>query len=597
MMRRGSGFTVALAMGSLAVAVGGCSSDTLTSESSSSSSSSSSSASSGGGMSGMGGMGGMGGAATMSSGGGMGGASSSTASGGGMGGMGGTSSSISGGGMGGMSGASSTIATTFPGGMGGMSGTSSSIATTSGGGMSGTSSSIATTSSGMGGAVSSSGSGGQCMTPQDCPGMDTACQKRTCMAGQCGVNNLPAGTVCSVGSGKLCDGNGACVECLVGPDCASGVCVQHQCAAPTCNDGVQNGMETGVDCGGPSCPICPTVLALLGGSANMAGMAGGEFHPGGAWTVTSLNGRTVDGVALTITSKGQGVGLMRFTQIGAPNDNHLRYATWTAGAPNGVWAQFQDLGPNITTRAAPTISAATKVAQAAFHGQDFKFYYASFDNNTWAPIAEPVGAVQSFGPVPPEIAARGNDATLAFINGGSGNDVFGQDRSSAVWGPGQDIGNNTNFNVSPALVALTAGPELLVAYARSDNQIMFATRTGGVWTAPAPIAGALTGDRASLAALPSGNAALAFRGTDTNLYVALYAGGVWSGVVAFANPNVSVQSPPSIVRGVGSAAVELGYVDNAGKAFHSRFINNAWTAPVQIGAATTNNHIALASGP
>ncbi|MEM7574634.1 MAG: S8 family serine peptidase [Bacteroidota bacterium] len=29
-------------------------------------------------------------------------------------------------------------------------------------------------------------------------------------------------------------------------------------SGPTCTDGVQNGQETGVDCGGPSCPSCPT---------------------------------------------------------------------------------------------------------------------------------------------------------------------------------------------------------------------------------------------------------------------------------------------------------------------------------------------------
>ncbi len=28
-------------------------------------------------------------------------------------------------------------------------------------------------------------------------------------------------------------------------------------APPTCNDGIQNGNETGVDCGGPDCPACP----------------------------------------------------------------------------------------------------------------------------------------------------------------------------------------------------------------------------------------------------------------------------------------------------------------------------------------------------
>ncbi len=33
--------------------------------------------------------------------------------------------------------------------------------------------------------------------------------------------------------------------------------------APTCDDGVQNGQETGVDCGGPDCPACPTGGVLL----------------------------------------------------------------------------------------------------------------------------------------------------------------------------------------------------------------------------------------------------------------------------------------------------------------------------------------------
>ncbi len=32
-------------------------------------------------------------------------------------------------------------------------------------------------------------------------------------------------------------------------------------AAPTCSDGVENGAETGTDCGGPDCPVCPGVLA------------------------------------------------------------------------------------------------------------------------------------------------------------------------------------------------------------------------------------------------------------------------------------------------------------------------------------------------
>ncbi len=40
-----------------------------------------------------------------------------------------------------------------------------------------------------------------------------------------------------------------------GIDCG-GIC-GTPCPPPTCNDGVWNGNETGVDCGGPDCPPCP----------------------------------------------------------------------------------------------------------------------------------------------------------------------------------------------------------------------------------------------------------------------------------------------------------------------------------------------------
>jgi len=55
--------------------------------------------------------------------------------------------------------------------------------------------------------------------------------------------------------------------------CESGVCTNGRCQAPTCHDGVQNGDETGVDCGG-SCPACapPGGDALDGGGdADTAG--------------------------------------------------------------------------------------------------------------------------------------------------------------------------------------------------------------------------------------------------------------------------------------------------------------------------------------
>ncbi|PKN54359.1 MAG: hypothetical protein CVU56_27005, partial [Deltaproteobacteria bacterium HGW-Deltaproteobacteria-14] len=46
--------------------------------------------------------------------------------------------------------------------------------------------------------------------------------------------------------------------CHDGADCESGVCLNEECQLPTCSDGVSNGAETGVDCGGASCPRCPS---------------------------------------------------------------------------------------------------------------------------------------------------------------------------------------------------------------------------------------------------------------------------------------------------------------------------------------------------
>ncbi len=57
----------------------------------------------------------------------------------------------------------------------------------------------------------------------------------------CGSGNPPT---CTDG---VQNGNETGVDCG-GPDCPT---------CPTCTDGTQNGQETGVDCGGPDCPSCP----------------------------------------------------------------------------------------------------------------------------------------------------------------------------------------------------------------------------------------------------------------------------------------------------------------------------------------------------
>jgi formylglycine-generating enzyme required for sulfatase activity len=57
-----------------------------------------------------------------------------------------------------------------------------------------------------------------------------------------------------------CDDGEACID---DPDCKSTKCIAHVCAPPTCADGVKNGDETDVDCGGS----CPTKCAPTKGCA------------------------------------------------------------------------------------------------------------------------------------------------------------------------------------------------------------------------------------------------------------------------------------------------------------------------------------------
>ena len=70
-----------------------------------------------------------------------------------------------------------------------------------------------------------------------------------------GKSSKDGGGQCGASSKDLC-GNGS--TCSKGDDCKSGLCKAGVCVAPppTCTDGKKNGMETGVDCGGPNCAAC-----------------------------------------------------------------------------------------------------------------------------------------------------------------------------------------------------------------------------------------------------------------------------------------------------------------------------------------------------
>jgi hypothetical protein len=73
-------------------------------------------------------------------------------------------------------------------------------------------------------------------------------------------------------------GGPTCPRCATGlgcsgaADCLSGVCTAATCRAPACDDGVKNGTETGTDCGGGTCPDCADGLGCAGPGDCLSGV-------------------------------------------------------------------------------------------------------------------------------------------------------------------------------------------------------------------------------------------------------------------------------------------------------------------------------------
>lgn len=333
---------------------------------------------------------------------------------------------------------------------------------------------------------------------------------------------------------------------------------------------------------------------LLGGSP--ATIFTGAFHPGAPWTTSSLADATASGVALATTSQGKGVGLVRSTS----NGGELRFTTWLAGA----WAPLTAIAAGVTTRDGPAVVSLGAAAHVVFQGDNFKHYFASFAV-AWSPVADPLGgagggSAQSFGPTPPALAALVASDVAAFV--GNDHDLYDQTRSGGVWQAALGHGLAGLVTLTPAIVPLTSGPELLMVAVRTDTSIVWTTRTGAAWTplVPAAIPSALTADRVALTTLPGGAALLAFRGTNGQLFTSRFTPGpppTWSAPVGVAMPNVTITGSPSLAPGVGGVDAELAFVGGgSGAAFHTRLTGSTWSAPAMVGGSGLTS-VAIATMP
>lgn len=84
------------------------------------------------------------------------------------------------------------------------------------------------------------------------------CYMTTCAGGMEVKVPTPQGTSCKTNGGNFCDGNGTCIECNTDADCSptGEICDPKSHTCFKCDDNLQNGDESDVDCGGNRCPDC-----------------------------------------------------------------------------------------------------------------------------------------------------------------------------------------------------------------------------------------------------------------------------------------------------------------------------------------------------
>ncbi len=111
----------------------------------------------------------------------------------------------------------------------------------------------------------------------------------------CGGSNCPTCPTCNDG---IMNGDETGVDCG-GSNCA---------ACPTCSDGVMNGDETGVDCGGSNCPTCPTNGGSCSDNEVVLTLAFDNYASETSWSIVDANGNAL------YTGNGYSNGTTAYTE-------------------------------------------------------------------------------------------------------------------------------------------------------------------------------------------------------------------------------------------------------------------------------------------
>jgi hypothetical protein len=202
-----------------------------------------------------------------------------------------------------------------------------------------------------------------CMVDGDC--MNGFCNQtsHTCATPTCTDTIKNGAETDKDCGGALCDGQGkTCADglkCSVNADCTHGYCKAGVCTMPTCGDGVKNGNETDIDCGGgpfagnPACSKCAVTKGCAANADCQTNVCNGgtcDFIPQGQLCTQNAfcaSNACVDGVccnnactgtcqACTAAKKGSGSdGVCGPIKVGTDPDNECNATPASTCGNNG----------------------------------------------------------------------------------------------------------------------------------------------------------------------------------------------------------------------------------------------------------------------
>jgi hypothetical protein len=198
--------------------------------------------------------------------------------------------------------------------------------------------------------------GKHCNQNSDCASGNCDPQKMSCYAPGC-VDGVKDGAETDVDcGGGVCPACANGAHCAVNADCAAGMCNPRTrvCAASQCQDGVRDGAETDVDCGGPTCPPCDVDLSCAADSDCGTGrcfmlLCTPVSGPPGWLPAPSVPTGNRDRAAAAVAADGNlyllggqnGFGALASVQVFAPQPAPAM-GTWSAGV--GLPQPREELG-------------------------------------------------------------------------------------------------------------------------------------------------------------------------------------------------------------------------------------------------------------